>query len=422
MIQSLFTGVASLRAHQSRMDVIGNNIANVNTTAFKAGRVTFQEMLSLTLRGATRPTSGRTGGINPAQIGLGMTLEGIDTLQNQGGLQQTNKPTDLAIQGNGFFMVSDSTNTFYTRDGSFGLDADGTLVNNATGMKLLGWLPDASGNIDTTVPITQNSVLSIPIGALTSAKATSKVNYVGNLDANADPAYSYTTSVRIFDSLGVDHLVQLTFTNRTPGVAGGTTWDWSAQADGAAVGTGTVAFDAGGKWTATQTTNPADPNTGRISLALANGANSPLDAELDFSRLTQLSGETTVNAQGQDGFALGTLESFNIGEDGVITGLFSNNMGRPLGRIALAAFSNPAGLLKLGGNAYQDSNNSGLPQITPPATGGRGKVSVGFLEMSNVDMGSEFTNMIVTQRGFQANSRVITTSDEMLQDLLSLKR
>ncbi|MCC6445220.1 MAG: flagellar hook protein FlgE [Armatimonadetes bacterium] len=422
MIQSLFTGVASLRAHQSRMDVIGNNIANVNTTAYKAGRVTFQDMLSLNLRGASSPISGGTGGVNPAQIGLGMAMGGIDTLLNQGGLQETNKATDLAIQGNGYFMISDGSNAFYTRDGGFSLDANGTLVNSATGMKLLGWQPDANGAIDTSIPVTAASALSIPVGAMTSSQATDNVEYVGNLDADADAAYTYTTSVRIFDSLGIDHLVELTFSNHTPAAGGGSTWDWSAQSNGVALGNGTASFNAEGAWTATQTANPADPNTGRISMALTNGASSPLDAELDFSHLTQLSGGTTVNAQRQDGFSLGTLESFNIGEDGLITGLFSNNMGRPLGRVALATFSNPAGLLKLGGNAYQESNNSGLPQVTTAASGGSGKISVGFLEMSNVDMGNEFTNMIVTQRGFQANSRVITTSDEMLQDLLSLKR
>ena len=184
MLQAMFSGVSGLQVHQTKLDVIGNNIANVNTLGFKSGRVTFEDQLSQTLRTASSPTD-HVGGQNPAQVGLGVALGAVDTLQTQGNLQTTGKLTDMAIQGNGFFLVGSGKDISYTRDGSFDLDSDGVLVNPANGVKLLGYVADQSGNIDTTQQVTGDSVLKIPIGSLTSVKQTTASTFQGNLDASS---------------------------------------------------------------------------------------------------------------------------------------------------------------------------------------------------------------------------------------------
>src|SRR5688572_8558038 len=193
MIQALLAGVASIKAQQTRMNVIGNNLANVNTTAFKGSRVTFQDMLAQTIRGATRP-SPASGGTNPVQFGLGVLVGGTDTNNEQGSLNATNRPTDLALQGNGYFMVSNTSRVAFTRDGAFDLDAAGQLVQRSTGERLLGWTADAFGNVDTTQPITPNSSLNIPLGSLDAVQVTSRVNFAGNLNGNAAPTEDWTTT------------------------------------------------------------------------------------------------------------------------------------------------------------------------------------------------------------------------------------
>src|SRR5512140_11438 len=199
MLRSMFSAISGLRGHQIMMDVIGNNIANVNTVGFKAGRVNFQDILSQTLHGATAP-SGGLGSIDPAQIGLGMTVAGIDVLQTQGNLQSTGKTTDMAIQGDAFFIQSDGNATYYTRDGAFDIGLDGSLSNPASGMKVQGWQADADGTVDITQPITN---LVIPIGQRTTALATSNITIGGNLDAGADVGDSVPTTMTVFDSLGI---------------------------------------------------------------------------------------------------------------------------------------------------------------------------------------------------------------------------
>lgn len=404
MMRSLFSGVSGLKNHQTRMDVIGNNIANVNTVAFKASRVTFEDILSQTIEGARSPQVGGAGGVNPKQVGLGVRISSIDTLFTQGGLQTTDNPTDFAIQGDGFFVVSDGRQVYYTRDGAFKLSADGSLVNSG-GFRVQGWLADANGVIDTTKALQD---IYIPLGTQMKPRATENITFEGNLNANAQDGTTWITSAQVYDSLGNVHTLTITFTKN-----GTNTWDWEATLDGGAPGgSGTVTFGndglvtSGGSGTATFT---------------IPGANA-LNLTIDFSALTQFGGNPSAYISYQDGYAAGSLDMVTTDSNGVITGIFTNGQSKPLAQIALATFPNPQGLLKQGGNLYQISNNSGLPSIGPANSGGRGSIAVGALEMSNVDLAQEFTNMIVTQRGFQANSRVITTSDEMLQDLINIKR
>ncbi|MDR7386631.1 MAG: flagellar hook-basal body complex protein, partial [Armatimonadota bacterium] len=239
-------------------------------------------------------------------------------------------------------------------------------------------------------------------------RATGNVTFGGNLDAAADVGATWTTTVTVFDSLG--NAVQLVVEVEKTGT---NEWTWTARYDGTDVGTGTVTFGADG--------TVAGGGTAALTFDPATGAD-PLSLTLGFSGLTQYGGASTVSLQHQDGYATGSLESFAIDGNGVITGLYSNGRTQVIGQVALALFANPGGLLKAGSNLYAESSNSGPVAVGEAGTGGRGALTAGALEMSNVDLAQEFTSMITAQRGFQANARVITTSDELLQELISLRR
>lgn len=418
MLRSMFSAISGLRGHQIMMDVVGNNIANVNTVGYKAGRVNFQDILSQMFRGGTGP-NGDLGSIDPAQIGLGMTVAGIDVLHTQGNLQSTGKLTDMAIQGDGFFILANGPQQYFTRDGAFDLSLDGSLVNPASGLKVLGWTADSTGVIDTTRPI---GPLSIPIGQRTTAEASTIATIRGNLDAGAANGTTASTTLSVFDSLGVAHSIKITFTK-----TGANAWSWAASADPSDTGTtttstGTVTFTNAG------VIDTATPPTGTLSINLTNGAATPLvfdtaatPATLDFLKMTQFSGNSEAIASA-NGFASGSLITFAVGNGGEITGVYSNGQTQALGQIAMASFLNPAGLLRAGQNTFTISSASGGASIGRPGSGSRGTVTTGSLEMSNVDLATQFTGMITAQRGFQANGRVITTSDEMLQELVNLKR
>ena len=404
MLQAMFSSISSIKAHQVRMGVVGNNIANVNTTAFKAGRVTFQEMMAQTLRGAGRPTEGGIGGTNPMQVGLGTQVSSIDTLLEQGTLQATNRMLDLAIQGNGFFVVSDGRRIAFTRDGSFDIDANGSLVHKGTGQRVVGWMPDASGNIDTTRPPSASSGIAVPIGRTVAGRATSEVLFRGNLERDGT---SWTTTVTIYDALGEPHALQLVFARqqgsewRVTGTVNGRTAQFQDPQP-------TIQFDG----------------QGRIISGASQTINGPdgMAIRLDFSRLTQFATSSNVEPLSQNGYPSGTLEQLTVSPDGTINGVFSNGLNLPVARLAMAVFNNPGGLERAGNNLFRESINSGIANIGTAQTGGRGSISSGYLEMSNADIGNEFTNLIITQRGFQANTRIVSTVDEMLQDVLQMKR
>jgi flagellar hook protein FlgE len=425
MLQAMLAGVASIRAQQTRMNVIGNNLANVNTTAFKGSRITFQDMISQTIRGANGP-SGALGGQNPLQFGLGVLVAGTDANMEQGSLNATNRQGDLAIQGNGFFAVSDGTSISFTRDGAFDIDAAGDLVMRATGQRVMGWQADNFGRIDTTLAIDSKSKINVPVGQLSAVQATSEVTLAGNLKGTAGATESWTTTVRVYNSLGGSHDISLRFENRqsppagTPPPGATSSWEWTAAEGTNPVGSSTspgnsrIYFDADGK-----ILNPEAMGTMTIP---GGGAASAFEVDLDFSQMTQLATETQVAVKTQNGYPAGSLSGFAIDNLGTITGIFTNGLSRPLGQIALGNFANSGGLERIGNNLWRQTENSGIPVIGTAKTGGRGQVSAGFLEQSNVDIGQEFTDLIITQRGFQANTRVVTTVDEMLQDLINIKR
>ncbi|MFP4636833.1 MAG: flagellar hook protein FlgE [Spirochaetaceae bacterium] len=469
MMRSLYAGVSGLQNHQTRMDTIGNNVSNVNTTGFKKGRVQFQDMISQTLQGAARPRE-EIGGIDPKQIGLGMQIASIDTLHNQGSLQTTGVKSDLAIQGNGFFVLRDGENQFYTRDGSFSIDEEGMLVNPANGMRVQGWAAernDGEARINTSESVQD---LSIPVGSKDPAQETTEVFLASNLNKNTPEIPedatqaeidegTWTVEYDIYDSYGNTHTLRVDWTkvddvanqweaavqidpeqdvppNQAVSVAGVDSADDQtflvdfandgtiqqvSNADGGVVDEGELSVDVSYEVPESQVVLdeeqglPLGPQTQTFSLELGE-----VGAFVDS--MTQYASESSTKVFSQNGNAMGYLEDYRIDESGVITGIFSNGTKRPLGQVALASFTNPGGLEKSGENNYVQTNNSGLADIAESGVAGKGKVISGSLEMSNVDLAEEFTDMITTQRGFQGSSRTITTSDEMLQEILTLKR
>ncbi len=391
MLRSLFSGISGLRAHQTMLDVTGNNIANVNTTGFKASQTQFQDTLSQVLTNAGAAQDG-VGGTNPAQVGLGVRVAGITTNFQQGAAQLTNRSTDMMISGDGFFVVRKGTEQLYTRAGAFDFDATGQLVT-PDGSLVQGWAADAAGNIDTNGTLVD---LRLPIATLMGAAATTGATFEGNLPSEAVAGTVLNRDVDVYAADGTVSTLALAFTRTAAG--------WTVNGtNGAATGTVNMTFNADG----TQATG-GSLTVGGITV--------------DLSTISGMAGLDTVEASTQNGRAAGTLQSFTINADGTLLGSFSNGLKQALGRVALSTFTNPAGMEKAGGSLYRTTVNSGDAQIGAAGTGGRGDLTGGALEMSNVDLSAEFTNLIIAQRGFQANSRVITTSDELLQELVNLKR
>jgi flagellar hook protein FlgE len=441
-MRSMFSGVSGLRAHQTRMDVIGNNVANVNTVGFKSGRVTFQEIFSQTLQGASAPdpVTGR-GGTNPMQIGLGLGVGAVDTITTRGSVQRTDNPTDLSIEGDGFFVCKGgASDTFkFTRAGNFTIDKLGNLVTGS-GMNVYGWQAlktDGSGEFDTERPIEPINLYSDTYRnkRIISAKATTRAQLAGNLDAamplvgeGNDPTEDqvFIMPMTIYDKLGNDYKINIRFwkvtTETAPDDSSSTsTWQWDIEADSSTLSVtlpadpNTLVFNETGIITEGQTATVSftpDESTG------TNG----FSVDFDFFKITSFAADNSVKPQSVDGYPSGSLVTFSVGSDGVITGIYDNGQQQALGLIAISNFENPAGLQKVGDNMYIPTTNSGDFKAVKPGSGGTGTLNPGTLEMSNVDLSKEFTEMIITQRGFQANSRIITTSDEMLQELVNLKR
>ncbi|WNF35455.1 flagellar hook protein FlgE [Bacillaceae bacterium IKA-2] len=409
MIRSMYSGIGGMKNFQTKLDVIGNNIANVNTFGFKKGRTTFKDLVSQQLAGSSNPTDNR-GGTNPRQIGLGGTLATIDTIHTQGSLQTTGRALDLGISGDGFFIVNDGDLSSYTRAGNFYLDRQGTLVTG-DGLKVQGYQPNAAGN-----GINQNNFgdLRIESGEVIPPQATTAIGFKGNLDAEAQaPNNSVTVQYKVVDPLGATHDVEIVLTKN-----GTNAWGYAVNQVGnaASLGNGNITFDGatGALLTGGQIA-PLTFNPTAISGAAAFNFN------IDLTSLTQFAGSNTADVDEIDGNFEGYLESFNISQTGEINGVYTNGEVRILGQLAMATFNNTGGLTKSGDNLFRVSNNSGAPNIGF-AGEGRGVISGSSLEMSNVDLSEEFTEMIVAQRGFQANTKMITTSDEILQELVNLKR
>ncbi|HOX05742.1 MAG TPA: flagellar hook protein FlgE [Planctomycetota bacterium] len=560
--QSLYSAISGLINHQTKMDVIGNNLSNINTVGYKRGVMQFADVFSRTLRGGSAP-GGNVGGTNPLQIGLGMQISSVSQDFGQGAMESTGRPSDLAIEGDGFFKLVNAGETRYSRDGAFTLGQSGEILNSF-GFRLQGWMADATGAIDTGGPTTD---LLIPLGELRIARATTESVFAGNLNASGATAVANTavadnnnvqrsgelflsdgvtpvgagtqlqdvysggvalfpglaanttltiaatkgnrsistditvsptttlttlmasirnalgiqtgdtaagvslvagsggggvirvvgnlgefneitglsltpaggstlnifsqsaaangesavTTLGVYDSLGDVHMVTMTMTlisqNNT-----GSTWRWYADcADDSTpalgVGTGTVVFDSNGQF--------VSESNNLISIDLTNqGVATPLAIDPDFSIMTQFASAdgSSVEARSQNGSPMGSLTAYSISDSGIISGLFSNGLRQDLGQVNVTRFANNNGLLRDAQNLFTAGANSGLAQDGVAYTAARGSILSGALETSNVDVAKEFTDMILTQRGFQANARTISTSDEMLVELMNITR
>lgn len=568
MMRSMFAGVAGSRNHQFKMDIIGNNISNINTIGYKTSRMTFQEAFVQTLKPGSSPTNGNTGGTNPAQVGLGTVIRSVDVVMTQGSLESTDRLTDLAIDGEGFFVLTDGVARKYSRDGSFDIDGEGYLVSPGSGWKVMGWLA-TDGKIDKSAAI---QTIRLQIGESMTAQATDAIRYRGNLNAESSSLYGveaqetavvagnllldaaraavagggdvaavvaavtteraavdgavdaviaavnaelsanpdatasdlvaaaqaaagtstvaldmvdaiaklqanvpgttavdvvkllndtaatvknttaaaldaattaqadptatpekvkdavgsvaeatsaslavaqavpsqWATQTMVYVSQGVQHNLQIQFYK-----VENNKWVWQATSPGA-TGEGVIRFLSDGQC-------DRDYASQQITIDPANGADL-ITITIDFSNVSQFGAASNVADAMVNGFPSGTLESFKIDPDGTITGIYSNQQNEVLGQIVLAKFTNPAGLSREGSNLYAETPNSGSANIGAAEDGGRGSIISCSVEMSNVDLAREFTDLIITLRGFQANARLITTAEEMLQELIQLKR
>lgn len=415
MFTSFSTALSALGAHATAIDVVGNNLANINTPGYKASVVAFSDLVTQSL-GA---------GLGETQVGFGVARPRTIRQFAQGAIQASAGPLDVAIQGDGFLVVRDSASNsmLYTRGGNLQVNREGQLVT-ATGFRLQGW-NEVGGVLDTTQPPTD---VNVPIGSLRPPIATKGVSFDVNLDASGvagPPPTTFSASIDVFDSLGDSHVVSIQFEK----LAAAGEWQYSMQFPDSDLTTppfaptvGTITFDASGKLTgplaaASPTMTVPGLKNGAATLDIAwnlyNGAT---------PRLTQYSQPSDVSAKDQDGFAAAQLVKVGIGDGGRVLAQYSNGLQVAVGQLSIAAIRNPESMLAVGNNNFQVSSRSALPAVGVPGTGGRGEIMGGSVESSTVDIAKEFTNLIVLQRGYQANARVVTTVDELSQDTINLKR
>ncbi len=405
---ALFAGVTGMQVNQVMLDVVGNNLANSNTEGFKSQRVEFEDLIYQTL------SAGSASGTNPQQIGLGAAVGSIDSTFSQGALQTTGRTLDLAIQGTGFFVVNNGQTDLYTRAGSFSVDSQGYVVSSATGGRL-----QRTGSVGEATPTTPafqvagNNDIRIPLGVGIPGLPTSTVDLRGNLSTTLAVNDTYSTGIAIYDSQGTQHTLTLTFTKTAAN-----TFSLNATVSGGGV-TGvpfnSVTFNPDGTLA-----GPASVTIGLTGMPAAQTVQINLGTPNQGNGLTQFGSASSAAAINQDGSTAGTLVNYTIDQDGTIQGVFSNGRILPLAQVALAQFSNQGGLIREGNNFFSPSSSSGPALIGAPASGALGKLQSGTLEASNVNVGSEFTLLIIAQRGFQINARSVTISNEVLQELANL--
>ncbi len=403
MNRALFSGLSGTVAFQNRLDVVGNNIANSSTVSYKEGRTTFQDALYQTMRGGRGGSDTGLGGMNPVQIGSGVGLSSVTVQQTQGALETTGQPLDASIEGTGMFVLSSGSGVFYSRDGAFALDDRNTLVHAGTGYRVQGWQA-VNGEV---TPTGSPSDLSFSVGKLTPAVPTASALVTGNLDAAAVDGDEVQTTVSAYDSLGEVHQVTITFAKTA------NTGEWTATAtSGPDSATTTITFDAQGALAGTESI--------ALDLTLTNGATTPQAVAISLGDMTGLTQASNAAVQSQDGRPPASLMSVEITDNGFLEGQFSDGRSETLGQLAVAGFTNPGGLHRIGSNLYAEAPAAGIAAVGGANTGGRGRVVAQTLEMSNVDLTKAFVDMITTQRGFQASTRVIATANEMLDDVIRL--
>lgn len=399
-------GLSGLNGASKALNAISNNVANSGTVGFKSSQAQFADVYAASLSGA-----------GSSQIGIGTSIDQVAQQFTQGNITVTNNPLDVAINGQGFFRMSDNGAITYTRNGQFQVDKSGYIVN-AAGYRLTGYAADATGTI---IPASPQDIY-INTADLTP-KASTKAEIGLNLDSRETPpttafntsnplpqSYNASSSLTAYDTLGNPHVLTTYFVKTA--TAG--QWNLYTSLDGGTAAAATdLQFNTSGAITAGTTQTVTSPVT--------SGATTPLSFQLDFTGSTQFGSTFGVNRMVQDGYASGRLAGVSIGVDGIVQGRYSNGQSRNLGQIVLANFTNTDGLLSLGGNQWGETSDSGPPLVGAPNTGSLGVLQSAAVEESNVDLTAELVNMITQQRAYQANAQSIKTEDQILQTLVNLR-
>jgi flagellar hook protein FlgE len=419
-VGSFSAGLSGLNANAEALAVVGNNLANINTVGFKSSSVEFRDLVYQNI-GA--PSD------NPSQVGLGVGIAQVSPIFTQGTIESTGVATNVAIQGNGFFLLDGAEGKSYTRAGAFSFDQNGTLIT-PDGQDVMGYtaIDPATGNVIATG---EPTAITVPPGVLRAPVPTTNFAAISNLNTEAANGTTFTTSIPVIDSLGASHITTMTYTKTAAGA-----WNYRLTADGADVtggtaGTpfqlaaGTLGFNGSGVLTTVNGAAPA--NVSITTPAWTNGATASslqwkvLDANNDPTLTSYASASATTSIT-QNGVEAGTVSNIVINPRGEIVATLGAGQTLTIGQLALVTFNNPLGLNKIGSNRYTDGPAAGSPNVGVPASGGRGTLIGGALEQSNVDMAAEFTQMILAQRGYQANGKLITVSDQLLVDTLNLKQ
>jgi len=424
ILSSMYTGITGMQGQGEALSIYGDNIANANTTGFKVSRPEFQDVVAKSLKGL----------LGGNQIGRGTRLSAVNPVFSQGSLVQTESATDLAITGDGFFCIQGVDGRSFSRNGAFHFDKDGKLIN-ADNYKVMGFLADENGKI--TSKMGEIGVERTVI----DAKKSSEVKMFMNLDLRAeaipefDPARpnetsNFATGVTVYDTAGTAHVLTMYMNKQEDGV-----WTWRAMAKGEEVVGGVpgqMSEQASGKLIFDTDGRLKQQTTDKSSFQFNKGALPDQVINFNFGKdkekggagveVTQYGTNSEAYKTTQDGYTAGTLSGMSFNEDGVLASIYSNGETVNIAQVALAKFENPEGLFKSGGNRYKESRLSGQPTVGAPQTGGRGQVTSKVLESSTTDLASEFINMMTSQRNFQANSKVISTADEMMQEVINLKR
>lgn len=411
---ALYAGLSGLHSHATMLDVVGNNLANENTTAYRSQRVSFQDLVYQTLNSGSGPT-GSLGGTNPQQVGFGVRVGAIESLFQQGPVNPTGRELDLALQGPGFFVVNDGNRQLYTRAGAFSIDSAGYLVDGSTGFRVQRF--GTVGEATPTTPGFQTAGslgVRIPFDVVLPGTASQNVNLTGNLSTSLKVGDTLPMGIQVYDTQGTARSLNLTFKKTAAD-----TYDISGTISG-----GTVSIPA------TSITFAPDgtlvgPTTLALTLTGLPGAQTVtlnLGTAGGTTGLTQFGGVSTAAAVSQDGYSAGQLASIGVDKDGTMQGIFSNGRKLAVAQLAIAGFANPGGLLREGDNYFSSSVASGVPQVGTAGTQGHGQVKGGALEGSNVDLALELSKLIIAQRGFQVNARTITASNEIEQELTNIIR
>jgi flagellar hook protein FlgE len=416
-LTALFTGSSGLQANSTALDVVGNNLANLNTTGYKAQRTLFKDQVYQLLDFGSAGDGGVNGGENSAQVGFGVSVGTIDTQFIQGAVTPTGRALDAAIQGGGFFVLRTPGGQVFTRAGSFGVDATGFLVDPSNGARVQR--TGTTGETSPTTPgfqISGNTDIRVPFGAGAPGVATTTVRYQGNIDKNLLVGDTATTGIQIFDTQSGPQTLSVVFTK-----TGSNAYSISASVPGATVTVPptTVSFDTNGLLV-----SPASLVVNISGIPGAGSQNITLDLGTPGQAVgvTQFGGSSNVAAVVQDGTGAGTLTTVSIDNSGILQGQFTNGRTIALAQIAVAGFNNEGGLLRAGNNNYSVGPGSGEPLIGAPGTGGRGFVQGSALEGANVDIAIEFSRLILAQRGFQVNARTVSAANETLQELTNIIR